>query len=353
MSHRKAAVLLAKCVLATALLFWLVQTKRLDLEHLVQIRFGWLTIALVLCQVGMILLPLVRWYLLTRAHNLDLSIVRVMHMSLVGLFTTVFVPAGLGLDGARLYFVSRQARHRIPDILSTLIVDRVLGLVGLLLLSSVFCGLLLLRTSNALLGRLLIFGLGLMLALSAAVALLASKRAESLLATLGRIRAVAEVPRALQAYRHHKLILAWAFLLAILGHLSAFAAAYFAFRSLSVPARVFDVFAITPMINLAGIIPLTPLGLGVSDSIAATLYPLVGLSGGAEATMLLRCVTMILALACGLAFLIPVPQLTPGDEALPEVTEAGSAPLPSQTPSPPGISPGDSYPYLACPEGGP
>jgi hypothetical protein len=52
-------------------------------------------------------------------------------------------------------------------------------------------------------------------------------------------------------------------------------------------------------------IPLTPLGLGVTEGIASVLYPVVGLRGGAEVVILLRAFTVLLFALCGLSFLKP------------------------------------------------
>jgi uncharacterized protein (TIRG00374 family) len=310
-------VLLAKCVLAAGLLYWLWSTNRLDFHDLLHLQLGWLTAALVLFQVSMVVLPQIRWYILTRAYDLDLDLARALHIGLVGMFTTIFVPAGLGIDGVKLFYVTRRSHHKAPEVLSTLIVDRVLGMIALLTLSSLFGGLLL-RGSHASIGLLVAYGLVLLLGLAVALTLLSSRRVAALLRRVPGCRAVAEVLRALQAYRARPGLLAPAMALSLMGHLSAFAAAYFAFRSLGRPASIFAVFAITPIVNLSSLIPLTPLGLGVSDSIAATLYPAVGLSGGAEATMLLRCVTVAISLACGVAFLLPVAGATAANPPGPE-----------------------------------
>jgi uncharacterized protein (TIRG00374 family) len=319
---RKILVLLAKGALAGGLLFWLWSTDRLDFQDLLQLQPGRLTAALVLFQVGMIVLPQIRWYILTRAYDFELGLGQALHIGLVGMFTTIFIPAGLGVDGVKLFYLTRRSRQGTPDVLSTIIVDRVLGMIALMLLSSLFGGLLL-RGSNASIGLLVGYGLALMLGLAASLALLSSRRVGALLSRLPGSRAITDLLRALQAYRTRRGILALALALSLLGHLGAFTAAYFAFRSLGRPGSIFAVFAITPIVNLSGLIPLTPLGLGVSDSIAATLYPAVGLSGGAEATMLLRCVTVAISLACGVAFLLPVAGFTAANPLGPESDSGG------------------------------
>jgi uncharacterized membrane protein YbhN (UPF0104 family) len=62
------------------------------------------------------------------------------------------------------------------------------------------------------------------------------------------------------------------------------------------------VIAITCMLNLVWMVPITPLGLGVTDTAAEFLFALIGISVGAEQQMLIRLFGVLLSLAGGLAF---------------------------------------------------
>ena len=60
---------------------------------------------------------------------------------------------------------------------------------------------------------------------------------------------------------------------------------------------------VTPLVTVLRILPISPLGLGVTDAAAEELYPLVGMEGGAENQMLIRGVFILVSLLCGIAFL--------------------------------------------------
>ena len=50
------------------------------------------------------------------------------------------------------------------------------------------------------------------------------------------------------------------------------------------------------------------MGLGIRDGIAESFYGMMGISMGAELQMLIRIVTMLIFLLCGVAFLYHPPQ---------------------------------------------
>jgi len=64
-------------------------------------------------------------------------------------------------------------------------------------------------------------------------------------------------------------------------------------------------------VQLAGTIPLTPLGLGVGEGFAAFAFGLVGVTGAAAALLVYRVSFVVWTLACGVAWLVPLPAAPP------------------------------------------
>ena len=123
-------------------------------------------------------------------------------------------------------------------------------------------------------------------------------------------------------YRHHPWSTMGAIALAVLGHSSSIAAAYCCFVAIGEPAEVLKVCAISPIVSFSRFVALTPMGIGVIDVVADTLYSAVQIDGGAEVIIILRVITLLLAGAFGLAYLIPVPSgVFPGDTAGGDVSE--------------------------------
>jgi uncharacterized protein (TIRG00374 family) len=78
----------------------------------------------------------VRWYFILRAAGEKIAFRRVFSTTLVGNFFTLFLPEVVGSDLARMTEVSDDERPR-ANIVSTVLLDRVVGLVSLILMALV------------------------------------------------------------------------------------------------------------------------------------------------------------------------------------------------------------------------
>ncbi len=81
-----------------------------------------------------------RWYLLVRAIDLPFTLRNAFRLSMVGYFYNTFLPGSIGGDGVKSYFIMREQPDRKGAAFATVIVDRLLGLFGLLLFSSAVGG---------------------------------------------------------------------------------------------------------------------------------------------------------------------------------------------------------------------
>jgi uncharacterized membrane protein YbhN (UPF0104 family) len=295
---RRLLMLVLKCSLATALIFWLVRSGRLDLRTLAGVQFGWAFLGLFVCRLVSSFLPLVRWHHLTRPQNIDFGLGTVFHIGLIAFFLGTAMPTALGFDGVRLYYGFRRNEGQREALLSTVIADRVMGLLSLVVLALLFGGVFLWQGFQDFLARPLLF---LWIVLVAAAVLAAG------LLRLARFwKPAARVMTAIAGYRHHKGVLAGAFVLSCIGHLSTIAGIYFTFLALRLSPPLLAICAITPLVTLSWGIPFTPMGIGIVDSVADTLYSMVHLQGGAEVTIIARVVALLVAVAGGIAYLFPV-----------------------------------------------
>lgn len=302
---RKAALLTIKALLGVALVVWLVRSGRLDLHALFDVRVGWPFVGLCLAQIVTFAMPLLRWYLLVRALELDVDLGLATRVGLAGYFSALVVPSSVGIDGTKIVMLARRVAGRMPDLLSTLVLDRFLGLVAQILLAAVF-GAMLLSGRAADLPWAMLGWAALLVAIGlAAVVWVGTRSPGAGLARLPGGRAVLGVASAVVGFRRRGKVLGQSFALSILGHLGALASAWLAFYCYGEEASLIAVFAIAPLVNIAWALPVTPMGLGVSDSVAATLYPMVGLQAGAEVVMLLRGFMLFIFLLCGVVFLLP------------------------------------------------
>lgn len=295
--HRLLALVL-KCSLATALIFWLIRSGRLDVRTLAGVQFGWAFLGVFGCRLMSGFIPLVRWHQLTRPQNIDFGLGTTFHIGLIASFLGMVMPTAVGFDGVRLYYGFRRNEGQKEALLSTVIADRVMGLLSLVALALLFGGVFLLQGFQDIFARPLLF-LWIVLVATVVLATGVPRLARSW-------KPAGRVLTAIAGYRHYKGVLVGAFLLSCIGHLSTIAGIYFTFLALRLSPPLLAVCAVTPLVTLSWGIPFTPMGIGVVDSVADTLYSMIHVQGGAEVTIIARVAALLVALVGGVAYFFPV-----------------------------------------------
>jgi glycosyltransferase 2 family protein len=284
---RRTAILLAKLTLAAAILAYLVvQVQHHEgFARLVQQPKHWSLLALgLVAALAAIGLSFVRWHTLVRALGLEFRLRDAMRLGSLG-FALNFVALGtLGGDLFKAVFLAREQPGRRTAAVASVMADRLLGLLVMLLLASggiLAAGLRhsaslpLVMLSNAILLATVVGGTGAGLMLF--VPGLLSPR------MVGWVEAVPWVGPtahrlidAVRAYREQKprLLLAGAICLAV--DLLFVLSFYMVARGLPVHApSLAEHLVIVPVANMAGAIPATPNGLGTMEATVELLYQAV------------------------------------------------------------------------------
>jgi uncharacterized protein (TIRG00374 family) len=104
-----------------------------DLWHTLSlVHPGALLLSVVL--VGLALwLGVVRWRLVLKAQGLELSLARATRISLVAQFFNAFLLGSTGGDLIKAYYAARETHHRKTEAVTTVFVDRLVGLWAMLL----------------------------------------------------------------------------------------------------------------------------------------------------------------------------------------------------------------------------
>lgn len=92
-----------------------------------------LTAVTVSCQI-------VRWYMLVRALDLPFTLRNAFRLGMVGYFYNTLLPGAIGGDFLKAYFMWKEHPERKAAAVSTVIVDRLMGLFGLLLFATILGG---------------------------------------------------------------------------------------------------------------------------------------------------------------------------------------------------------------------
>jgi len=295
----------AKLLLGVAIVYWLVVTGRFDINiyrSLFSLSTAGFLLAALATQAVALTIILGRWWFLLKAQDIRITPFECLKLGFQGTFMSLFLPGTIGTDGLRFLHLQRHHRQHLALGIASLTLDRALGFLGLLILS-VFFG------AIFLMGSELEFSLYLMMILigSLIVTLLALGIACGYIPLIGasllrRISLLAIFIDALATYRgkHRELLIV--VVLSLVAHFLVTIGACFGLMAMEIDFSFFAVAAVTPLLIFIRFIPLTPLGLGVTDAAGEEFYNLVGIAGGAENQMLLRATWVILLLVCGFAF---------------------------------------------------
>lgn len=303
-----------KLGLGIVLIFWLLKTGRFQPSVYQEMLHGDRSTVLLIVlstQCSMLLATLIRWWLLVTAQGIPVSLVESLRLGMMGAFTNLFVPGGMGIDGVRILYLRRHFPERWLEGTASVVMDRSLGLLALLLLGSVSSLFLLSMSTSLSVGRLAFVNVLLILGIVMLLTLACRYLKRGLPEILRQFHWVEKLLEAMRIYRVHYGAVIGALCLSFVGHAGVMLATYFSLVALGFPSSVLGIVTVTPLVVLCRAIPIVPLGLGVSDSAAAFLFPLVGLQGGAEVQMLLRTTLSLLLILCGLAFLIHGRRLQP------------------------------------------
>jgi uncharacterized protein (TIRG00374 family) len=242
-----------------------------------------LLVAGLLCLIG-VLLTFYRWYVLVRALDLPFRAVDAARLGFVGFFFSIVLPGSIGGDLVKAGFLAREQRRRTVAV-STIILDRLVGLYGLVLLAALVGAFYWQQAWAAPQLRVLLVFIWVTAGSILAVVLLVPVlplSADRFIDRLqrrkrfGRIGGIlCELARALQMYRHRGRHLALATALAVVGHVGFVLSFYF--TALAVPGKTPPLgvhYLIIPVGMVVQAIPITPGNIGVAEGVYNELYKL-------------------------------------------------------------------------------
>ena len=250
-------------------------------------RWGLLAIAQLLVLFGFTL-NWVRWYVLVRALKLDFHLRDAFRLGALGHLMSQVSLGSVGGDLFKAMFIAREQPGKRTEAVASVIIDRVVGLYGMLLVAS--AGQVLAGNIGALTPELrslkmlvlVMAGIGTVgIALLMTPALSGPRMQQWLrripLAghTLSRLFGAAD------AYRHERRYLFAAIAIACVMHTSLVTSFWLIGQGLPILAPSFSAtFLVGPLSLSAGAIPLTPAGLGTFEAAMNQLYTAVGSAPG-------------------------------------------------------------------------
>lgn len=293
------------------------------------VAWHFLTVAAVV-SLGSVLLTFVRWYVLVRAQDLPFTVPCAMRLGMIGFYLNTFLPGSVGGDIIKAAFIARQQSRRTVAV-TTVIMDRVIGLCGLVWLVTLMGGLFWMTgllaecvpTAGALLvlETIILASAGLTagsIVFWLLLGFLSEDLAQRLAQWLARIPKVggafAELWRAGWLYRCRSRSVGLAMVMAVVGHIGFVLVYYWSAATLNplkdLPSLQAHFFAVPVGMAAAAGFP-TPGGVGGGEFVFGWLYGLLGyaFAAGVLASLVQRCIYWILGLVGYLVYLRMRPAL--------------------------------------------
>jgi hypothetical protein len=226
------------------------------------------------------LITTVRWRALLGVLGIRLSFGTAFVLNMVGSFYNTFMPGSTGGDVLKAYYAAKHAPDRRTAAVMSVIVDRVLGLIALVLLGGTMAAV---QWATHAGGNDPVTRACRRVALGAAAIVLGSLLALALLYTPAIRRMLTRIDRFARSRARHQLqkvmhvmhayrsrpglmLAAIAFTLPV--HLTTVVSAMLAGGAFGLPLSNGYYFIVVPVVVLAGAIPISPQGVGVMEAFA-------------------------------------------------------------------------------------
>lgn len=296
-----------KVLISLGLILYLVLRTDMAMvkEVLFSVHGGFLSLA-VLCLVSEIILVTYRLQVLLLMKDIRLSFGVILKLNLISVFVGMFLPTRLGMDGLRVFYLSKHTKH-VVDSISSVAMDRFLNMfiITCFAVINLFIGGYY-RTMPSLFLAILpmVLGVGL-------VFLFLSKRIRSSLGIfLNRLRVsrkitgwLGDLAHSFYGERGRSKLLLKLILLAVFFQCVRITTTYMFARSLWIEVPYSYFFIIVPIVTTLGMLPFSIAGIGIAQAGSIYFLELVGVdSASAFGMSALIYVIRILVTLPGLYF---------------------------------------------------
>jgi hypothetical protein len=272
---------LIKLLLGLAFFAWMAYSGKVNLHQVAGGLSQWPAILAMLVLLS--IQPAVtawRWNLLLGAQEIRLPYKRAFGLTMIGLLFNVVIPGAVGGDLIKGYYITRATVGRRSSAATSILMDRVLGMLGLFMLAVLMIAVnsreLAQSPTTRSLGAIVVAGLivGMVVLYTAG---LAGPRLSEINHLPGVVR---NVFRSLSEYHKKALVIPITIAVSIFSHLLSCMAYYLALRSMGRAAEVSAAyfFLLVPLGFVATAVPLSPAGIGVGQAAFFALFRIVSAS---------------------------------------------------------------------------
>jgi uncharacterized protein (TIRG00374 family) len=296
-----------KFLIAGFLLYYLFSSGKLSLS-LFHYGFSWSSLFNIIIAGSLIILTYVlsswRLFLLFRVQDFPFSPKLCFQINLIGFFFNNFLPASIGGDAMRAYYFAK-GRDKLAPVLATLVYDRLLGLMALVLLAFLGLSLARLAAQGFVWSNQFSWALaGLTAALLTFVLAFSLSRWPRFLglidAYLIRIplgKAIGHFLFSIAGLSKYGLLSLGLLGISLGLHILTALALYVTGQAFGLHPSFMLTIILSPLIFLSGILPLSPNNIGWTEYLGSLIWASQGLGQGGDLWMAFRLVTVLFSLS--------------------------------------------------------
>ncbi len=286
-SWRSRVFFVTKLLVAGMGLGGLLLTGRLNLTPLASMhRPQYLVLGAASLGLSMIL-PVWRWLALIRIQGLELAWPKALKITWVGYFCGLFLPGAAGGDLARAYLACQNRPDGKTRAVSTVLMDRIVGLQSLLLIGIVAGIALLSKGCSVRMGTVVWSSLLLFSGSVVAVVIMLWSPASSIMLKFLPRRFRGTVASSLGLYSTARSKLFYIGLYSCL--CNTFSVATYVLAALAIGDEFsYGQILAVPLVVVANSVPISPGGLGVGETVGALLFSEFGSINGALIILVVR-----------------------------------------------------------------
>lgn len=304
MNLKRAAITTCQIVITLALLYWVFHDpeKRAKMADALSRANWWWLLAAFAVYGTVEAVAVVRWQLLLRVQGIYLGWLRVGGLLMIGVFFNLFMLGATGGDVVKIFYLLKETPGKRGQALLAVLMDRLIGLIALIFMSSIFVGLRFHKLTGLTLGEawasllalgptgfftelprtgqlamMLIFILGGALGgILISFAVTGFGLVEKLPARLPFHKTLVELSVAYNLYARAWMPSLAAFFLSLLAHGIYFVTFYLCARAFDAVSRapsLFDMFTVMPIVNTLTALPLSVSGVGLREWLFVQLLP--------------------------------------------------------------------------------
>jgi len=283
---KKTLITIFQAIVTIALLYWVFHDpeKRAQmLEAIQKADWGWLVFGTIMMS-GIVIAGTQRWKLLLKVQGIHLTWLKTWQIFMIGLFFNIFLPGGTGGDIIKIYYAMREVPDRKSTVFLSVIMDRVYGLLALMMVASIGAIAQFDRFMASTDTKVLFLIVVALFAVSLVMIVVAF-----IVSGLGWVHKlphwmpmrghIVELVTAFDTYGKNPMAGVSAIATSVCSHLSMFVAVWCAARAFGVDITLFDVICVMPVIIMISSLPISIAGMGVREkSTQQLMYFMYGIA---------------------------------------------------------------------------